>query len=165
MKHLFLALTFCASTSMIFAQKAVKTASVTPAAAPSEMKAEVKAAVVVEGLTVSEEAHEFGKIPQGTPVHTEFKVTNNTKKAFKLDNVQASCGCTTPEWNKEEMIQPGKSTVIKVGYNAAAPGPFNKPVTITYNGTESKQIFIKGEVWAAPAASAPANEAKQDMQH
>lgn len=165
MKHLFLALTLCASTSMIFAQSAAKVESVTPASAPAEMKMDVKAAVIAEGLTASEEAHEFGKIPQGTPVHTEFKITNNTKKAIKFDNVAASCGCTTPEWNKEELIQPGKSTVIKVGYNAAAPGPFNKPVTITYNGTETKQLFIKGEVWAAPAASAPANEAKQDMQH
>ena len=163
MKHLFLALTLCASTSMIFAQTAVKTASATPASAPTEMKMEVKAAVAVEGLTASEEAHEFGKIPQGTPVHTEFTITNNTKKAIKFDNVAASCGCTTPEWKKEELIQPGKSTVIKVGYNAAAPGPFNKPVTITYNGTETKQLFIKGEVWAAPAASAPANDAQQDI--
>lgn len=161
MKHLFLALTLCASTSMIFAQTASKTKQTLPASVPVE----VKAAVVTEGLLVSADAHEFGKIPQGTPVHTEFTVTNNTKKAFKLDNVQASCGCTTPEWTKDEMIQPGKSTIIKVGYNAASPGPFNKPVTITYNGTESKQVFIKGEVWAAPAESAPANEAKQDMQH
>lgn len=161
MKHLFLALTLCASTSMIFAQTAVKTSKVIPSPAPVE----VKATVVTEGLTVSKEAHEFGKIPQGTPVTTEFTITNNTKKAFKLDNVQASCGCTTPEWNKEEIIQPGKTTAIKVGFNAASPGPFDRVITITYNATESKQVHIKGEVWAAPAAGAPANEAKHDMQH
>jgi hypothetical protein len=161
MKHFFLALTFCASTTMIFAQTASKTTKVIPASAPTE----VKAAVTTENLTVSKEAHEFGKIPQGTPVTTVFTITNNSKTAFKLDNVQASCGCTTPEWNKEEMIQPGKSTAIKVGFNAAAPGPFDRVITITYNGTESKQVHIKGEVWAAPAASAPANEAKHDMQH
>ncbi len=161
MKHLFLALTFCVSASAIFAQTSAKVQTPTTPSAPVE----TKAVIAEQGLLVSEESHEFGKIPQGKPVTTEFVVTNNTKKAFKLDNVQASCGCTTPEWNKEAVIEPGKTTVIKVGYNAAAPGPFNKPVTITYNGTETKQVFIKGEVWATPAASAPTNEAKQEMQH
>ena len=110
-----------------------------------------------DGLLVKELEHNFGKIPQGKPVMYDFAVTNASKIPFKLDNVQASCGCTTPEWNKEELIQPGKTGIIKVGYNAAAPGPFNKTITVTYNGTQSKQLFIKGEVWTTPAESAPEN--------
>jgi hypothetical protein len=70
--------------------------------------------------------------------------------------VQASCGCTTPEWNKD-TVAAGATAIIKVGYNAANEGPFNKSVTITYNGNQTKQLFIKGEVWKTPTTSAPVN--------
>ncbi|MFC4263829.1 DUF1573 domain-containing protein [Ferruginibacter yonginensis] len=119
----------------------------------------------VETLGVKETEYNFGKIPQGKPVTHTFTVFNEGKTAFKLDNVQASCGCTTPEWNKENVIEPGKSAEIKVGYNAAAEGPFSKAITITYNGTQSKVILIKGEVWKTPTTSAPANGAVNDLKN
>ena len=46
---------------------------------------------------------------------------------------------------------------IRVGYNAAAEGYFEKNITITYNSNQTKQIIIKGTVWKAPEGSAPAN--------
>lgn len=116
------------------------------------------AAPVADVLKVKEEEFDFGTIPQGKPVFHLFLITNNGLVPLKLDNVQASCGCTTPEWNKE-TIPAGATDVIKVGYNAAAEGPFIKPITVTYNGNTTKQIKIKGTVWKAPAGSAPANTA------
>lgn len=113
-----------------------------------------------EVLSVKETEHDFGKIPQGKPVYYYFEIANTGTTAFKLDNVQASCGCTTPEWSKEE-IAPGTTAKIKVGYNAAAEGYFEKPVTITYNGGQSKMIKIKGTVWKAPVGAAPANASVQ----
>ena len=112
--------------------------------------------VTTENLTLKESEFDFGKIPQGKPVTHVFEFTNTGDKAFALDNVQASCGCTTPEWNKE-TIAPGATASIKVGYNAANEGPFNKTVSITYNGAETKQITIKGDVWKTPVTSAPEN--------
>ena len=76
---------------------------------------------------------------------------------MKLVNVQASCGCTTPEWEKDKSIAPNETSVIKVGYNAAAEGPFSKTITITYNTDQSRIITIKGEVWKTPSSSAPVN--------
>lgn len=118
-------------------------------------------------LKVKEDEFDFGTIPQGKPVFHFFQITNNGLVPLKLDNVQATCGCTTPEWNKE-AIAAGANDNIKVGYNAAAEGPFTKIITVTYNGTATKQIKIKGTVWKAPAGSAPANTAvtflKQQMQ-
>ena len=108
-------------------------------------------------ISLKEESYDFGKIPQGKPVHHIFVVQNSGKTEFKLDNVQASCGCTTPTWEKDKIITVGGSSDIKVGYNAAAEGPFTKSITITYNTNQFKVITIKGEVWRTPAASAPAN--------
>src|ERR1017187_978990 len=61
---------------------------VTDSAKPSE-----------ESLSLKETEFDFGKIPQGKPVTHVFEFTNNGATPFSLDNVQASCGCTTPVWN------------------------------------------------------------------
>ena len=110
-----------------------------------------------DALIAKELEFDFGKIPQGKPVTHIFAVTNSGKTAFKLDNVAASCGCTTPEWDREKVLDPGTTANITVGFNAGAAGPFTKPVTITYNGTQTKVLNIKGEVYATPATPAPAN--------
>lgn len=109
-----------------------------------------------EALMLKETSYDFGKIPQGRPVTHVFEVTNTSNQVLRLDNVQASCGCTTPEWSREP-IQPGASATIKVGYNAAAEGPFSKTVTVVYNNNQTKTIVISGTVYRAPATSAPVN--------
>ncbi len=133
---------------------------------PTSMTAVSEVTKPVEDfLSVKEMEYDFGKIPQGKPVTHVFSVTNSGKIPFKLDNVQASCGCTTPVWDKEKVIAPGTSAEITVGYNAAAEGPFTKPVTITYNGTQSKVINIKGTVWKTPTESAPTNGAINELKN
>lgn len=109
-----------------------------------------------ESINLKETEYDFGKIPQGKPVYHFFDVTNISPAPLKLESVTASCGCTTPEWNKE-AIAAGATDHIKVGYNAATEGYFEKFITITYNGTQTKQIKIRGTVWKAPVGSAPAN--------
>ena len=115
--------------------------------AQSEQKAEM--------LWLNESTHDFGNIPQGTPVFTSFQL-KGLGDSLKLEMVQAGCGCTTPEF-KIGTYAPNEPVNIKVGFNAAAAGAFNKPITITYNGGQQKIIFIKGNVQTAPAAPAPAN--------
>ena len=57
-----------------------------------------------ETLILKEESYDFGKIPQGKPVTHIFKVGNAGKEPIKINNVQASCGCTTPEWDRDKDI-------------------------------------------------------------
>jgi len=120
-------------------------------------------AVVDEALGMQETIFDFGKIPQGKPVTHIFDVINNGKDSLRISNVQASCGCTTPEWEREKVQAPGEKTKITVGYNAAAEGPFSKFITVTYNDTQTKQITIKGEVWKTPVSSAPENKALSSL--
>lgn len=116
-------------------------------------------------LTMKETEYDFGKIPQGKPVTHIFDVFNKSTDSLKIANVQASCGCTTPTWEKDKAIAPGGDTKITVGYNAAADGPFSKFITITYNGNQSKQVTIKGEVWKTPVSSAPENKSLNDLKN
>jgi uncharacterized protein DUF1573 len=113
-----------------------------------------------DALLLKESEHDFGMIPQGKPVTYVFQVVNTGTTPLTLENVQASCGCTTPEWN-HEAIPAGSADKIKVGYNAASEGVFEKYITITYSGNLTKQLHIKGTVWKAPAGSAPANASVQ----
>lgn len=111
-------------------------------------------------LQLKETSHNFGKIPQGRPAVYNFEITNTGKDPLRLENVQASCGCTTPEWTKEP-IAPGASSMIKVGFNAYSDGSFTKVVTIFYGGNQTKTLTISGEVYKSPAISAPENPSVQ----
>jgi hypothetical protein len=113
-------------------------------------------AINQEVLQVKETSHDFGKIPQGRPATYVFEVVNTGSVPLKLDNVQASCGCTTPQWSTD-AIAPGATSKIIVGYNAYADGPFEKTITIQYNQGQTKLLVIKGNVYKAPPSSAPEN--------
>ncbi len=128
-----------------------------PASGQSANDAAIKVTTPVEDvLNLKETEHDFLTIPQGKPVYYSFDIINTGKTPLKLDDVHASCGCTTPEWSREP-IAPGATAKIKVGYNAAAEGFFEKSISITYNTNQTKQIKIKGTVWKVPDGSAPAN--------
>lgn len=116
------------------------------------------APVAEDVLQLRQTEHDFSQIPQGKPVYYFFEIVNTGKTPLKLDDVHATCGCTTPEWSREP-IAPGATAKIKVGYNAATEGYFEKPITITYNTNQTKLIKIKGTVWKVPDGSAPANAA------
>lgn len=109
-----------------------------------------------EPLSLKETTFDFGRIPQGRPVTHVFEVTNKGKTPLIIENVEASCGCTTPEWS-EKPIAPGETSKIKVGFNASSEGKFQKSITIYYNDNKVKGLTISGEVYPMPATSAPAN--------
>ena len=103
----------------------------------------------------NEEKHDFGKIPQGTPVTTIFEFTNIGKEPLILANVQPTCGCTIADYTKTP-VKSGEKGIIKITYNAAAAQAFNKTIVVTSNAkTPTKYLNIVGEVIAktAPASS------------
>jgi hypothetical protein len=132
MKRSFFLLALVAMTRIGFGQQAA-----TPAPTPIGENA------VFEWTA---QVHDFGKIKQGVPVSHEFKFTNKGKIPLIIANVQASCGCTTPDWSKD-AIPPGQIGFIKATFSAASPGAFDKTVTVTANVENgSVQLKIKGEV-------------------
>lgn len=100
------------------------------------------------------EEHDFGKIKQGVPVTFDFAFTNVGKTPVVVESATASCGCTTPI-KPEQPVMAGTDNKITAGFNAAAVGPFTKPITIKIAGLdETKVITIKGEVLTAEAYDA-----------
>lgn len=93
-----------------------------------------------------QETHDFGRIPQGTPVVYEFTFTNTGSEPLIINKVESTCGCTVPEYTKTP-VKPGDKGSIKVTFDAAAAMPFSKMVTIRSNAkTPVKALYIKGVV-------------------
>lgn len=103
-------------------------------------------------ITFEKESHDFGEIQEadGTVTYT-FNYKNTGKTPLVLHSVQASCGCTTPEWSRTPIL-PNNSGTIKVTFNPAnRPGQFNKTITIQTNGEPAvKQLRIMGNVKQKP---------------
>ena len=94
----------------------------------------------------AKDSHDFGEIPKGTPVSVEFSFTNTGDAPLIIKDVVTSCGCTASDY-AQEPIMPGKSSKIKVSYNAATVGAFTKTITVNSNSAEaSKVLHIKGTV-------------------
>ncbi len=93
-------------------------------------------------IIFSKLAHDFGAFKESAGVQTtDFVFTNQGTVPLVLNNVQASCGCTTPEWTREP-VAPGKTGVIKVSYDPRnRPGSFNKSVTVQSNA-ENPMIVL-----------------------
>src|SRR6185312_3308946 len=75
----------------------------------------------------NEEKHDFGNIPQGTPVTTMFEFTNIGQEPLILTEVRPTCGCTIADYTKTP-VKSGEKGIIKITYNAYNPGAFNKVI-------------------------------------
>lgn len=78
--------------------------------------------------------HDFGDIKPDSENSCRFRVTNTGQKPLIIEDVKASCGCTTPH-KPEHPIQPGKSDFIEVGFHPN-PGQVNeitKTITVSAN--------------------------------
>lgn len=94
-----------------------------------------------------ETEHDFGNMKEGDKVEHIFVFTNTGENALKIDRARGSCGCTVPEWPKEE-IAPGEKGEIKVVFNSRGKrGKQVKSVSIFGNTNPTKTvIYIKAQV-------------------
>ncbi len=159
MKNIFTLLFLFFSSVSLFAQT-VKVDKNKNQATKKLIGNKARSSALISGdlLVLNEIEYDFGKIPQGKPVTHVFEVINKSTDSLKIENIQASCGCTTPDWERNKVQGTNQTTNITVGYNAASEGIFTKTITISYNGSQTKQITIKGEVWKGALTSAPENK-------
>jgi len=93
--------------------------------------------------------HNFGKIKQGVPVTHDFMFANIGNEPLIVETASASCGCTTPTWPQQPIMK-GKEDKLKAGFNAAAPGPFEKTIFVKLKGIDAPyELKISGEVLSA----------------
>ena len=98
-------------------------------------------------ITFDKTTFDYGDIKPSSDGNRFFTVTNTGDKPLVISSVKPSCGCTTPEFSTDP-IMPGKSSKIKVGYNTAIKGQFNKMIEVFSNDPANSRsvIYIKGNV-------------------
>jgi len=99
-------------------------------------------------MQLLETEHDFGKFKEEDGRQTyEFVVTNVGSDPLVIQNIVASCGCTTPEWTRSPIPAGGKGKVTAIYDPKDRPGPFNKTLSVYTNSKpEVVVITIKGEV-------------------
>ena len=92
--------------------------------------------------------HNFGSFKESAGIQTfAFDFTNKGTTPLIINSVNASCGCTTPEWTRQP-VAPGARGMIKVSYNPVnRPGAFAKTISVMTNSENSNVILtISGTV-------------------
>lgn len=92
------------------------------------------------------EVIDYGEIKKGSNGVRTFEFTNIGETPLVIENVYASCGCTTPSWTKTP-VAPKQKGEIQVKYDTEIVGPIRRTISIYSNADEStKALKIKGKV-------------------
>lgn len=114
--------------------------------AATQIKAQVAPKDITKVLKFTNDNYDMGKTAFGKTTEFNVTVTNiSATETVSLDNVQVSCGCTTPKYTKGAKIAPGKSETIVLGFNGSTMGPFSKNVTLFFSEGLTKMVTFKGE--------------------
>ena len=80
-------------------------------------------------------------------IDIKFSVKNIGKSPLIINNIESSCGCTTPLWNKKPILPNSNSYIIARLNPANRSGAFIKTITVYSNATSgTKKLYIKGSI-------------------
>ena len=104
----------------------------------------------VTSMSFDKTVHDYGKVIVDTDNKAFFTVTNTGTKPLIIENVAASCGCTTPK-KPEKPIPPGKSDRIEVVFHPRDGQLDAQEKTITvFANTDSKIEVLKIMAFVLP---------------
>ncbi len=93
--------------------------------------------------------HDFGQITEGDTVEYLYKFVNKGEMPLVINNITASCGCTTPEWPREPLA-PGEESAVRVRFNSRGKqGEQHKTVTV-YANTQPAMTDVEFKVLVKP---------------
>lgn len=93
--------------------------------------------------------YDFGQIKEGDKVSYTYKFTNTGDAPLIIQGVDASCGCTAPDWSKEP-IPVGGTGFVKAEFDSnGKQGIQNKVVTVRAN-TWPKSLILRFKAQVNP---------------
>lgn len=98
-------------------------------------------------ITFDTLSHDFGTIIEGEMVVCYFRYENTGEADLVINSVEATCGCTTPDWS-QEPIKPGDGEYLKIVFDATGrSGAQRKVVTVRSNaGNSSVRLTLSANV-------------------
>lgn len=126
----------------------------------NRQQAETSKAVISEKMpkiTFAEKGiYDFGALTEGDTVEHTFAFTNTGQFPLIINNITASCGCTTPEWPREP-VAPGAKSSIRVRFNSRGKvGQQNKTITVFAN-TDPSMTDLQFKALVNPKADSTNN--------
>lgn len=99
-------------------------------------------------ISFENESHSFGKIMESKGlVSYVYNFTNTGSEPLIIQNVQPSCGCTTPEWSNQPIVPGGKGYIKATFDPAGRPGTFTKSINVVSNAVNNMVVLkFSGEV-------------------
>lgn len=138
MKKSFITALLIGATTLGFAQNTPTPMAPAPAPAVAQEPTST--------LKFEKTTYDFGQVIEGEMAKYDFKFTNTGNEAVLLSNVQASCGCTTPQWPKDPIAAGAASAVTALYNSAGRPGYFTKTITVTTSNAGIYYLTITGTV-------------------
>ncbi len=91
--------------------------------------------------------HDFGTIIEGESVVCYFDYGNEGGDDLLITDVEATCGCTTPNWSREPL-EPGGGETLEIIFDASGrSGEQRKLVTVRSNASNQVvQLTIRAKV-------------------
>ena len=101
--------------------------------------------VNAQKISVDNDVINVGQVLYRVPVKADFKLKNKSSHSLHIENVEASCGCTTADYPK--TVGGGKDFVVSAEYDAQTLGHFQKMLCVYSSGSKKPVILtIKGVV-------------------
>jgi len=105
------------------------------------------AAFAAPTLTVDNETYDFGSINEGFPIEHTFVLTNTGDEILVIDDVRATCGCTTTELATNRLA-PGESVEVHAILGTTSYGGQTVDKTIkVYSNDPRYSIETTGPDW------------------
>lgn len=104
--------------------------------------------MAVTTMKMTETQHDFGTFKEEAGQQTyDFAVTNTGNQPLVIQNIVASCGCTTPEWTKGPIPPGGKGKITAIYDPKDRPGAFDKTLSVYTNTNPAVTVLtIRGNV-------------------
>ena len=85
---------------------------------PPDQESITQDSVIQAVISFDKLSHDFGTILEGEMVVCYFEYENRGGGDLIVSSVEAGCGCTTPNWDKEPL-KPGNKSRLEVIFNAS----------------------------------------------
>jgi hypothetical protein len=92
-------------------------------------------------IAFEQTSYDFGEITEGGVVKHTFSFKNVGKVPLVITDMQTTCGCTVPDWNRNP-IQPNATSEVSVQFNSAGKvGVQDKPIRVIANTFPSETVI------------------------
>jgi hypothetical protein len=104
----------------------------------------IVAGTAASKIVFYKDSHDFGKVPQGPKLETNFEFTNRGSSTLVIEKIQTTCGCTGATSGDKKEFAKGEKGTINVSFTTQGrEGKQEKSVMVFTNDPNQPQKTLK----------------------